>query len=109
MLLRRADRRRRWNLFRMHFQLLMANEIPGEYDYLMITCGPVSLADRIANPQAAVDRAYGTADQSRRCTVIGNASPGRNSTPQTGPTPPPPPTSNPPPFATSPMHRIAPP
>ena len=70
----------------MHFQFLMANEIPGEYDYLMITCGPVSLTDRIANPQAAVDRAYGTADQSRRCTVIGSESPGRNVSRQTGST-----------------------
>jgi hypothetical protein len=86
ILLPRTYRRRRWNLFRMHFQFLMANEIPGEYDYLMITCGPVSLADRIANPQAAVDRAYGTADQSRRCTVIGSESPGRNVSRQTGST-----------------------
>ena len=52
-------RKIRWNFFRMHFQFLMANEIPGEYDYLMIACGPVALADRIADPQAAVATAYG--------------------------------------------------
>jgi hypothetical protein len=36
----------------------MANEIPGEYDYPMIVCGPVFLADRIADPEAAVATAY---------------------------------------------------
>jgi len=54
-------RKIRWNFFRMHFHFLMANEVPGEYDYLMIACGPVSLADRIADPQAAVRAAYGPA------------------------------------------------
>ncbi|HVC55809.1 MAG TPA: hypothetical protein VND95_07625 [Stellaceae bacterium] len=52
-------RRFRWNFFRIHFHFLMANEIPGEYDYLMIACGPVSLADRIADPPAAIRAAYG--------------------------------------------------
>jgi hypothetical protein len=52
-------RKIRWNFFRMHFQFLMANEIPGEYDYAMIACGPVTLADRIADPQKAVATAYG--------------------------------------------------
>jgi hypothetical protein len=51
-------RKIRWNFFRMHFQFLMANEIPGEYDYPMIVCGSVSLADRIADPEAAVAAAY---------------------------------------------------
>ena len=36
----------------------MANEIPGEYDYLMIACGPVALADRIADPAGAVRTTY---------------------------------------------------
>src|SRR5207248_415570 len=53
-------RRMRWNFFRVHFHFLMPNEIPGEYDYPMIVCGPVSLADRIADPAAAVRSAYGT-------------------------------------------------
>ncbi len=48
-----------WNFFRMHFQFLMAIDIPGEYDYLMIACGPVSLADRIADPEAAISTIYG--------------------------------------------------
>ena len=34
-------RKIRWNFFRVHFHFLMANEVPGEYDYLMIACGPV--------------------------------------------------------------------
>ena len=53
-------RRMRWNFFRVHFHFLMPNEIPGEYDYPMIVCGPVALADRIADPAAAVRSAYGT-------------------------------------------------
>jgi pimeloyl-ACP methyl ester carboxylesterase len=59
-------RRIHWNFFRMHFQFLMANDIPGEYDYPMIVCGPVSLADRIADPEATIGRVYGdrrSADQ----------------------------------------------
>ena len=54
-----AYRRLRWNFFRTHFHFLMANDIPGEYDYPMIACGPVALADRIADPPAAVRAAYG--------------------------------------------------
>jgi len=37
----------------------MANDIPGEYDYPMIACGPVSLADRTADPEAAISAVYG--------------------------------------------------
>lgn len=33
--------------FRMHFQFLMANDNPGEFDYIMMVVGPVSLADRV--------------------------------------------------------------
>lgn len=52
-------RKIRWNFFRMHFHFLMPNEVPGEYDYLMIACGPVALGDRIADPQGAVLATYG--------------------------------------------------
>jgi pimeloyl-ACP methyl ester carboxylesterase len=52
-------RKLRWNFFRVHFHFLGANEVPGEYDYLMIACGPISLADRIADAEAAVRAAYG--------------------------------------------------
>ncbi|HTV89159.1 MAG TPA: hypothetical protein VME41_09095 [Stellaceae bacterium] len=52
-------RKIRYNFFRMHFHFLMANEVPGEYDYPMIACGPLLLAERIADPQAAVAATYG--------------------------------------------------
>lgn len=56
ILLPTTYRKMRWRFFRIHFQFLMANERPGEYDYLMIACGPVALADRIRDPaQAVVD------------------------------------------------------
>lgn len=35
----------RWNKIRMHFQYLMANELPTRYDYFEITAGPRSLRD----------------------------------------------------------------
>jgi len=61
------------------FQFLMANEIPGEYDYLMITCGPVSLADRIANPQPPSivpmeTRFTGRGGEHRQCVAGRNVS-----------------------------------
>ena len=49
----------KWKFLRIHFQFLMPVEIPGEYDYPMIVCGPVALADRIADPEAAVRATYG--------------------------------------------------
>jgi hypothetical protein len=59
-LLAATYRKIRWNFFRVHFHFLMANEVPGEYDYLMIACGPVPLAYRIENPREAVEATYGT-------------------------------------------------
>lgn len=52
-------RKMKWKFLRVHFQFLMPVDIPGEYDYPMIACGPVALADRIADPAAAVRAAYG--------------------------------------------------
>ena len=37
----------RWKFFRVHFQFVMANEIPHAYDFFMIVCGPVPLTERI--------------------------------------------------------------
>ncbi len=37
--------------FRMHFQFLMANDLPGEYDYFALTLGPQPLRDRVMNPR----------------------------------------------------------
>jgi hypothetical protein len=38
----------RFKPFRMHFQFLMANDLEGEFDYIMMIVGPVSLAERVA-------------------------------------------------------------
>ncbi len=40
----------RWRFFRVHFQFVMANERPHAYDYFMIACGPLALADRVQQP-----------------------------------------------------------
>ena len=39
----------RGNFMRAHFQYLMAAELPGDYDYFLITAGPARLADRFAH------------------------------------------------------------
>ena len=31
----------RWNLFRMHYQFIMANDMRAPYEYIMLICGPV--------------------------------------------------------------------
>ena len=49
----------RWQFFRVHFQFVMANELPNAYDFFMIVCGPVPLSARIAAPDAALDVATG--------------------------------------------------
>jgi pimeloyl-ACP methyl ester carboxylesterase len=30
----------RWNLFRMHYQFIMANDMRAPYEYMMLVCGP---------------------------------------------------------------------
>lgn len=37
--------RMRWNMFRMHFQFVMANDMRATYDYLMFVCGPAPFKD----------------------------------------------------------------
>ena len=37
--------RLQWNLFRMHYQFIMANDKRAPYDYFMLVCGPARLAD----------------------------------------------------------------
>ena len=49
----------RWQFFRVHFQFVMANELPNAYDFFMIVCGPVPLSARMAVPDAALDVATG--------------------------------------------------
>jgi hypothetical protein len=49
----------RWQFFRVHFQFVMANEVPNAYDFFMIVCGPVPLSARVTVPDAALDVATG--------------------------------------------------
>ena len=35
----------RWNLFRMHYQFIMANDMRAPYDYCMLVAGPVAVED----------------------------------------------------------------
>jgi hypothetical protein len=51
----------RWQLFRVHFQFVMANERPHAYDFFMIVCGPIPLRERMAHPEAALAIATGDA------------------------------------------------
>lgn len=44
----------RWQFFRVHFQFVMASERPHPFDFNMIVCGPIALADRAADPDAAL-------------------------------------------------------
>ncbi|SFU82683.1 hypothetical protein SAMN02799631_02533 [Methylobacterium sp. 174MFSha1.1] len=37
--------------FRMHFQFLMANDLPGEYDFFALTLGPQPLRERVLHPE----------------------------------------------------------
>ena len=51
----------RWKFFRVHFQFVMANELPHAYDFFMIVCGPIPLIERMARPEAALAIATGDA------------------------------------------------
>ncbi len=54
----------RWKFFRVHFQFVMANELPHAYDFFMIVCGPIPLSERMARPEEAL--AIATGDASAR-------------------------------------------
>ncbi len=56
----------RWKFFRVHFQFVMANELPHAYDFFMIVCGPIPLSERMARPEAALAFATGNAAE-REC------------------------------------------
>lgn len=38
----------RWNKLRLHFQYLMASELPADYDYFLTTAGPLPLDESLA-------------------------------------------------------------
>jgi pimeloyl-ACP methyl ester carboxylesterase len=56
----------RWQFFRVHFQFVMANELPHAYDFFMIVCGPIPLRERMARPEAALALAIGDAAARKR-------------------------------------------
>ena len=47
-------RKYRRRYFRLHFQYLCAFDAPRDYDYFLITAGPLALADRFANRKSSV-------------------------------------------------------
>jgi hypothetical protein len=47
-------RRFRLNFLRIHRQSVMGNERRYYYDYYMLCCGPIAVADRVENPDRAV-------------------------------------------------------
>jgi pimeloyl-ACP methyl ester carboxylesterase len=51
----------RWQFFRVHFQFVMANEVPHAYEFFMIVCGAVPLRERFACQEAALAAATGNA------------------------------------------------
>jgi hypothetical protein len=68
----------RWQFFRVHFQFVMANELPHAYDFFMIVCGPIPLSERMARPEAALAFATGDAAARKRAwKTLETAVPGR--------------------------------
>jgi hypothetical protein len=68
----------RWQFFRVHFQFVMANELPHAYDFFMIVCGPIPLSERMARPEAALAFATGdAAARERAWKMLETAVPGR--------------------------------
>jgi uncharacterized membrane protein YeaQ/YmgE (transglycosylase-associated protein family) len=56
----------RWNLFRMHYQFIMANDMRAPYEYIMLVCGPLPVErwarhGREALASFGADAAYATA------------------------------------------------
>lgn len=45
MLSPHSIRRMQWNLLRLHYQFIMANEARAPYDFFMLVCGPASVTD----------------------------------------------------------------
>jgi pimeloyl-ACP methyl ester carboxylesterase len=56
----------RWRFFRVHFQFVMANEVPHAYEFFMIVCGPLPIRERMARPDAALRALTAEADARTR-------------------------------------------
>jgi hypothetical protein len=76
----------RWQFFRVHFQFVMANELPHAYDFFMIVCGPVALRERMAHSAAALAIATAPegADRAQAWSVLAVSGPAE---PPAGPHP----------------------
>jgi pimeloyl-ACP methyl ester carboxylesterase len=46
----------RWNLFRMHYQFIMANDMRAPYDYMMLMCGPLPVEQWARDGRAMLAR-----------------------------------------------------
>ena len=49
LLTKETYQRVRLNIFRMHFQFIMANDRRAPYDYFMFVCGPVPMREWAIN------------------------------------------------------------
>jgi hypothetical protein len=45
----------RWNLFRMHYQFIMANDMRAPYEYLMLVCGPAPVEQWARRKRAVLE------------------------------------------------------
>jgi hypothetical protein len=44
-----------WNLFRMHYQFIMANDLRAPYDYFMLVCGPLPVEEWASDKPETVE------------------------------------------------------
>jgi hypothetical protein len=49
-------RKRRWDLFRMHYQFIMGNDMRAPYEYMMLVCGPVPVEQWAKNAEQTLAR-----------------------------------------------------
>ena len=47
--------KRRWDLFRMHYQFIMGNDMRAPYEYMMLVCGPVPVEQWARRDRAMLD------------------------------------------------------
>ena len=48
-------KRHRFHFMRMHYQMVMGNDLRAQYDYCMVVCGPLPF-DEITAPDGGVNR-----------------------------------------------------
>ena len=62
--------RLRYNYFRMHYQYIMGNDRRAPYDYFMLTCGPVRLAEWARSGGRSVLKAFSDTAAYRACAPV---------------------------------------